>query len=251
MTIDWWTLGLQAFNFLVLVWLLWRFLFKPVRRVIENRRQLAEQAFDEADAAKAAAEAEAERLRATQAGLVQERQETINALHAEMASERTALLDAAREDAKKLLDDARAHIADERRQALKEMKRELAETAAELAAALLRNVDASALEHAVLGKAKAGLRDLAEPESERLRRDLASGDGTVTVVTATPLDDAMQGAWRGMLEETLGSAIAVAFAVEPAILGGVELRFPRAVLRFTWTEQLRQATEAMAGDDAA
>ena len=36
MTIDWWTLGLQAVNVAVLIWLLGRFFWKPVAAMIET-----------------------------------------------------------------------------------------------------------------------------------------------------------------------------------------------------------------------
>ena len=49
MSFDWWTFGLQVINFLVLVWLLQRFLYKPVRRIIEQRRELAGKALSEAE----------------------------------------------------------------------------------------------------------------------------------------------------------------------------------------------------------
>ena len=38
MRFDWWTLALQTVNFAVLVWLLHRFLYKPVLRAIDARR---------------------------------------------------------------------------------------------------------------------------------------------------------------------------------------------------------------------
>lgn len=41
MTIDWWTLGLQTVNVLVLVWILARFLFRPVARIIADRQAAA------------------------------------------------------------------------------------------------------------------------------------------------------------------------------------------------------------------
>ena len=62
MTIDWWTLGLQAVNFLILVWLLTRFLYRPVRRIIEQRKALVDKARDEAEKAKADAEAARQQL---------------------------------------------------------------------------------------------------------------------------------------------------------------------------------------------
>jgi F-type H+-transporting ATPase subunit b len=57
MTIDWWTLGLQTVNVLVLVWILARFLFKPVAKIIAERQEAAQDALDEAEAARAEAQA--------------------------------------------------------------------------------------------------------------------------------------------------------------------------------------------------
>ena len=38
MRFDWWTLALQTVNFAVLVWLLHRFLYRPVLRMIATAR---------------------------------------------------------------------------------------------------------------------------------------------------------------------------------------------------------------------
>ena len=74
MHIDWWTLALQAVNFLVLVWLLQRFLYRPVLAIIARRQQLTESVIAEADTAKAAAEALRARARAAKrAGIARER----------------------------------------------------------------------------------------------------------------------------------------------------------------------------------
>ena len=59
MQIDWWTLALQTVNALVLVWLLARFLFRPVAKIVAERQKAAAALM--ADAAKAKADALAQR----------------------------------------------------------------------------------------------------------------------------------------------------------------------------------------------
>ena len=39
MLIDWFTVGAQALNFLILVWLLKRFLYKPILHAIDEREK--------------------------------------------------------------------------------------------------------------------------------------------------------------------------------------------------------------------
>ena len=55
MRIDWWTLGFQTVNVLVLVWLLSRFLFKPVAQIIADRQQQAAALMRDATNARASA----------------------------------------------------------------------------------------------------------------------------------------------------------------------------------------------------
>ncbi|AOH87284.1 hypothetical protein AWL63_24355 (plasmid) [Sphingomonas panacis] len=55
MHIDWWTLALQAINVLILVWLLARFLYRPVMKVIADRQAAADALLSEAQSSKDAA----------------------------------------------------------------------------------------------------------------------------------------------------------------------------------------------------
>ena len=49
MHLDWWTIGLQTVNFAVLVWLLHRFLYKPVLGVIDARKAELQRQYDDAE----------------------------------------------------------------------------------------------------------------------------------------------------------------------------------------------------------
>ena len=66
MHIDWWTVGLQAVNILVLVWLFGKFLFPRVMVIMQERQAKAHALLQEAGDLRAAAEqekAQAEEMR--------------------------------------------------------------------------------------------------------------------------------------------------------------------------------------------
>ena len=102
MQIDWWTLGLQAVNALVLIWLLAHFLFRPVVDAIAARQKAAGQLLADAKAAKAAAEGERDKAAAETARLAEHRSEALKAGEAEAATEKSAILAEARAEADKL-----------------------------------------------------------------------------------------------------------------------------------------------------
>jgi len=251
MQIDWWTLALQAVNFLVLVWLLWRFLYRPVREVIEKRKELAEQAFAEADRHKLEADAARQRFEEDRAALAQERQELLKKIHEELEAERHKVLEEAREKADELLQAAGESIAQERKAALTELREQVTALAVELASGLLRKAESNASSGLFLEQLERQLGDLPAEERERLQKDLAADGARLTVVTAAPLTPEDQDQWAGRLAACLGEAGKTDFATDPEILGGAELRFPHAALKLTWADQLRQAEELLRRDEPA
>jgi F-type H+-transporting ATPase subunit b len=52
MLIDWFTVGAQVVNFLILVWLLKRFLYKPILHAIDEREQRIAKELADADTRK-------------------------------------------------------------------------------------------------------------------------------------------------------------------------------------------------------
>ena len=77
MQIDWITVAAQIANFLVLVWLLQRFLYQPITQAMTRREKEIEDRLAEAKDARQAAEEEAEKLRARQAELDSEKDQIL------------------------------------------------------------------------------------------------------------------------------------------------------------------------------
>jgi F-type H+-transporting ATPase subunit b len=259
MTIDWWTLALQAINFVVLVWLLQRFLYKPALAVIARRKAQVEQAFDETDRAKEAAAAAQQKFEASEVELAQSRQELMRRTHVELETERQQILEDARLEAAAMLDGARQQIETERAAALADNKEEIAGIAVDMAAGLLRQVaggpsGSAELQLALNESFHAQLIDRLEqlPEEERrtLHQDLTGSTEGLRLVTGTALSAAEQERWRAAIAERLGPLDGMTFQVEPDIIGGFELRFPHAVLSLAWSELLNQGRLALLSDES-
>ena len=62
MLIDWFTVGAQALNFLILVWLMKRFLYKPILDAIDAREQRIAAELADADAKRDAAQRERDKF---------------------------------------------------------------------------------------------------------------------------------------------------------------------------------------------
>ncbi|WP_212525915.1 F0F1 ATP synthase subunit delta [Actibacterium sp. MT2.3-13A] len=248
MQFDWWTLALQAVNFLVLVWLLSRFLYRPVRQVIEKRQALSQEAAEAAQRQADEAEAARRRYEDAQKALEAERRDLVEAVHKDMQAERRKLLEAAQAEAGQIRAEAREATEQARRAALSTLKSEIADLATGIAAGVLQDSAAARLGPGTMAAVRAYFEALPESELEALRRDATGASGEVAVVTATELSETDRKTWQNGLHGWLQSEARVTFVVAPEILGGVELRFPHAILSFTWARQIEEATARLVGD---
>ncbi len=245
MQISWWTFALQIVNFLILVWLLQRFLYRPVRDILEKRKQLSMQAFAEADKAKQEAEAMRRHYEEARGALAEERQEMLDAAHRSIESDRAKILDEARDQAETLVKSAHESIAQERVKTLEGLENDIANLAVKLAGKLLDNLGASIASDVFLERAEEALTNLPKGERRRLERDLASNGARVVVVTAAPLNAGEQKTWKTRLEADVGRTLEVAFDVDPKLLGGAAVHFPHTVISFAWADQLHDAKQAL------
>jgi F-type H+-transporting ATPase subunit b len=248
MTIDWWTLGLQAVNFLILVWLLTRFLYRPVRRIIEQRRALVDDARSAAEKAETDAEAEIKRYEEERAKLPGERLDMLKKAHDELEQDRKKILGTAKDEADELLAAAKTSIEDQRREALKDVKSDVAKLAGALAGRILSASAGGTLNDACLEHIQAEIKALKKEERDRLVEDLSKEGATLTVVTAAELAPDERGRWSERLAKILGVPNTPVFKIDAAIIGGAELHFPHAVLLFTWADQLKAAEKDLVSD---
>ena len=237
MHLDWWTLGLQTVNFAILVWLLHRFLYRPVLQMIEKRRAEVQRRFDEAKAAEEKAAAQLGAAEAARAAIAAEREAALKAAATQIEEMTAARRAKGEREAQALLEDTRKTLATERRQALAEAQRLSLELGAQFAQQLLASVPTALRAEAWLGRIERYLGELESLERDGLTRQLAAGDPLV-VVTATALPAATADAWDKRLRTLLGEAITVSFEVKPELIAGTELHFPTAVLRFSWKDAL-------------
>jgi F-type H+-transporting ATPase subunit b len=244
MSFDWWTLLLQIVNFLILVWLLWRFLYKPVQAVLAKRREMAGAALAAAEAKQAEAEAEAARLKEAQAKLDAERQSLIEDARKDAEAKRQSILEDAQKQAQSLIAEARNKAAKDREGDVASLKKELAETAVDIARRILTQTADGNLNAFFRSKILQSLDTLDTKESGAV-------EGTIRVATAEPLADSEAAAWREALARRYGDAVKAEFVVDPELVAGAELQLPHGHLRFAWADELKAAGRLLMTSEAA
>ena len=99
MLIDWFTVGAQALNFIILVWLMKRFLYKPILNAVDAREKRISAELADADAKKAEAQQERDDYQHKNEEFDQQRAALLSKATDEAKAERQRLLDDARKAA--------------------------------------------------------------------------------------------------------------------------------------------------------
>lgn len=132
------SLIVQAVNFLVLLFVLYRVAYRPLLAKMEERSAAIKKSLEEAQAARAEAarqqEENAARLRAAHAEAAQIREQALR----EAAEEQRRLVEGARTEAQRLVETARAQMEADVRRAREELRREVADLATGVAETLVR-----------------------------------------------------------------------------------------------------------------
>ncbi|MFQ5897139.1 MAG: F0F1 ATP synthase subunit B [Candidatus Methylomirabilia bacterium] len=132
------SLIVQAVNFLLLLFLLWRLLYRPFMAKMEERTQTIRKSLDEAEAARAEAQRLAEEYRAKLEAAHTEAHAIRETALREAAEERQRVVEAARGEAVRIVEVARAEIERDVRRAKQELRREVGGLAVAVAERLVR-----------------------------------------------------------------------------------------------------------------
>jgi F-type H+-transporting ATPase subunit b len=245
MQIDWWTLGLQTLNAVVLIWLLAHFLFRPVADAIAGRQKLANQLLADAKAAKAAAQSEQDKALAEAAELAAHRSDALKAIEAEAAAAKSTLLAKAQAEVDKLRAAFAAEIETQRRTEALAAEDRAGELAIDIVNKLLDRLAREVRVSAFIDGIAAGLAQL----PNETRASVGAEGRSVHVTTARAPTSAEVEACRKSLEKVLGHSIALDVSVDPKLIAGIELEAPYAVVRNSFRADLARLKSELVHHD--
>ncbi len=244
MRIDWWTLGLQTVNVLILVAILARFLFRPVIAIIEERRAAAAKLLSEAEAERAkaiaarkAAETESAKIAAGRDAVMRQAAEEANA-------QREKALAAAKEAADQVRSAAETEMCRARAAGESMASDRAARLAVDVARKLVERLpDAARVDGFIDGLAEA-LASL--PEASRDGFGASSPAQLTAPRTLTPAETQ---SCREAFARALGRPVDFAVVVDPAVIAGLEIETAHAVVRNCFREDLKRIVEELTRHD--
>ena len=223
MPIDWFTVVAQAINFLILVWLLKRFLYKPILHAIDEREKGIAAQLAEAEAKKAEAQKERDDFQHKNEAFDQERAALLKKATDEAKAERQRLLDEARKDADALRAKRQEALRNEQRNLSQEIIRWTQKEVFAIARKTLADLAATSLEERMGEVFVQRLRALTGAAKEQLAAALKTSTQPARVRSAFDLPPAQRRAIESALNETFSADIHIQFETAPELVSGIEL----------------------------
>lgn len=231
MLIDWFTVIAQVFNFLILVWLLKRFLYKPILDAVDAREKRIAAELADADSKRTEAQQERDEFRRKNEAFEQQRVALLSQASEEAKAERQRLLDEARKAADDLSAKRQETLRSEARSLNQALARRVEREVFAIARSTLTDLASANLEQCIAGEFIRRLHEMdAEAKADfgtALKR--ASEPALIRSAFELPaeqralIQQALNGVFLAEPSASPEAAISVRFETSPDLISGIEL----------------------------
>jgi F-type H+-transporting ATPase subunit b len=223
MLLDWFTIGAQALNFLILVWLMKRLLYKPILNAVDAREKLIAKELADADARKSEAQKDRDDFQKKNLEFDQQRAALLAKATDEAKAERLRLLEEARQAADALSAKRQESLVTDAHNLNQAISRLTQKEVFAITRKALTDLATTSLEERMGEVFDRRLRELNDQAKSVLGEALKKNSEPALIRSTFELPAAQQAAIRNALNETFSAEIPVRFETSPDLVSGIEL----------------------------
>ncbi|MDD2540840.1 MAG: hypothetical protein PHH28_07325 [Desulfuromonadaceae bacterium] len=223
MLIDWFTVIAQTLNFLILVWLMKRFLYKPILHAIDQREKLIATELADAYATKSDAQKERDEFQHKNEEFDRQRAALLNKAMDEAQVERQRLLDEARQAADDLSAERQENLRNDARNLNQAISRRTQQEVFAISRKVLMDLAGSSLEEHMLDHFISTLKAIKGEEKEKLTAAIKATQHPVVIRTTSNLSASLSASTEHAIKETFGMESQIRFETASELISGIEL----------------------------
>jgi F-type H+-transporting ATPase subunit b len=229
MPIDWFTVGAQTLNFLILVWLLKRFLYKPILNGLDTREQKIKNILANADHTQHQAEELRAEFEQKSLQIDQQRSDILKLAQQEAIKDRQQLFDNAQQAADDMLKKRLESLQSELQNLRQDIVRKNIEEVYAISRKTLVDLADINIEQAMLDRLLKHFEALKTDQYNELVSALDRANNEVIVRSAFALSSKQIQSIQQCLDNKLspkgGKTIQLTFSLVPELINGIELTF--------------------------
>jgi len=240
MQIDWLTVAAQIINFLALIWLLQRFLYRPITKAMARREARIEERLSDAKSRRKDAEEEAEKLRKEREELENSKQEMLEEARTEADELKQRLEKEIRDEVEQKRENWHEMLEDERADFVEDVQRKTGHKVLDIAGQLVAEFTAGALDDRIAQGFVAQLKDLDTDPRDKMAAAANSAYGPALVETADALDTADRRKITRAIHEEFETDIEVDCREDDEVLLGVRLSIGEQTVEWSAARHLKR-----------
>lgn len=240
MEINWTTFILEMINFLVLVWLLKHFFYRPVKAVIERRKQDVEEQIEQAEETRKEADTLRVRYENRVSDWEDEREKARAALRRDIEEERQRMKRALQEEIE--AERKRAEVLAERQLGEQQRQAEVRalELGARFASRLLQGAASAELQEKLFDHLLQELEQLPQAQRDELQAAMEnSKPDKVLVTSAFPLHKKQQQQLKERIEPWALHSLPYEFQEDSALIAGLRVSIGPWVVHANLSDELK------------
>ncbi len=223
MLIDWFTVGAQVVNFIILVWLMKRFLFKPILAAVEAREKHIASELKDAKAKQTEAKQERDEFQQKNEEFDNQRADLLAKATAEAATEHDRLMLEARKSADEQSTKRQELLAKEAHNLNERLGKKAKEEVFAITRKLLLDLADTQLEERMCDVFVRRLSEMDAKAKSQLSESLNSTDNQGSVRSTFGLSKEQRETIQEALNATLDATIPLTFESKPDLISGIEL----------------------------
>ncbi len=223
MLIDWFTVGAQILNFIILVWLMKRFLYKPILKAVDERDNLIATKLADAEINKIEAQKKNDEFTHKNAEFDLQRAALLSKATDEVKTERLRLLDEARKAAAALVAKQQETLMNEEHSLLQDFSSRTSQEVFAITRKAFKDLAGTSLEERLYEVFTCRLREMGDEVKTLLARALTTASGPMLIRSAFDLSEKQRTSIQNTLDETFSAEIHPRFETVPDLISGIEL----------------------------
>lgn len=239
MDIDWLTVIAQIVNFLVLVWLLQHFLYRPVIDAMDRREQRIADRLEQAEQRERTAEQKVQLYENKRIGLEQTREQRLQEVEVVAQEKHSVLLEQARNEIQQLRDQWQQQLQQEQQDYLKALRKTSVQAIQQTGRRILGDLADIELEAQII---TVFLKRLVNMD-DAMRQKLQDSDSMIHISSAFDLDVTTQNRITQAIHEQLNKSVTLEYSQSNDLLCGIVLKAGNYQVSWNMEDHLQMLDE--------
>jgi F-type H+-transporting ATPase subunit b len=238
MKINWFTVIAQVINFLILVWLLKKFLYKPILNAVNEREKKITDQLKDADAQKAAAQKEQDDFKKKNEDFDGQKKALMDKAVADANTEKQKLMDTAKADADTLRNNMEKAAKEKQASDNTEIAEKTQQQVFAITRKALTDIASISLEEQSASTFIKHLKESSDEEKKQFTDAFKSNSNAILVRSAFELPAKQQGEIHDAVNIILSADAQLQFKTAPEIISGIELSTNGYKLSWSFSEYI-------------